>query len=130
MNLIFKFDPSVDVREVGTITVQVMNIQGAHTAKVWLTTESKKDTYFRQLVQHPDPDKLMERLHALIDRRKGAAVGSVLLKCVQLNYLSKAPTQAEFCSEFQLTGTWSAIHNYMDTNSTKALARANGIIIF
>lgn len=130
MNLIFKFDSNVDVRKVGTITVQVMNIQGVNTVKVWLTGETEKDTYFRQLVQHPESDRLMQRLHDLIDGRKGAAVGSVLLKCVQLNYLSKAPTQAEFCSEFQLTGTWSAIHNYMDTNSIKALARANAIIIF
>ena len=107
-----------------------MNIQGVNTVKVWLTGETEKDTYFRQLVQHPESDRLMQRLHDLIDGRKGAAVGSVLLKCVQLNYLSKAPTQAEFCSEFQLTGTWSAIHNYMDTNSIKALARANAIIIF
>lgn len=130
MEIVFKFDPCVDVNEVSTITVQVSNVKGVNTAKVWMTRKPERDTYFRQLVQHPEPDKLMQRLHDLIDGRKGAAVGSVLLKCVQQNFLRKTPTQAEFCSEFQLTGSWSAIHNYMDENNEKALARANAIIIF
>ena len=135
MNLIFKFDSNVDVNEVGTITVQVKNVNGKKVAEVWLQEEhpsptSPPPTLFRQIVQHPDPERLMKRLHELIDGHGGAAVGSVLLKCMQLGYLKKSPSQAEFRSEFQLIGTWGAIHNYMDENSLKALSRANKIIFF
>lgn len=72
----------------------------------------------------------MRRLHDLIDGRHGAAVGCVLLKCVQLNYLMRNPTQAEFCAEFQLTGSWQSVHKYMDENNLNALAKANRVVIF
>ena len=95
-----------------------------------LEAPRKKRNLFRKLIQYPKPERLLERLHELIDGENGAAVGSVLLKCMQLGYLKKTPTQAEYVSEFQLIGTWSAIHNYMDDNSWKALSRANKVIIF
>ena len=95
-----------------------------------LEAPRKKRNLFRKLIQYPEPERLLERLHELIDGENVAAVGSVLLKCMQLGYLKKSPTQAEYVSEFQLIGTWSAIHNYMDDNSWKALSRANKVIIF
>lgn len=85
---------------------------------------------FYQIVQHEEPQKLVIRLHQLIDGRKGADVGCVLLKCVQDGYLTRKPKQKEFKSEFTLIGGWKAIHNYMDDNSEKALDRANKIVIF
>ena len=85
---------------------------------------------FLHLILHSEPKKLLERLHQLIDRKSGAAVGAVLLRAQQKGYLIKVPTQAEFRSEFALVGKWNAIHNYMNDNSTKALAKANKIIIF
>ena len=85
---------------------------------------------FRNLVQYPDPDRLIQRLHDLIDGRNGAAVGCVLLRCVQDNLLTRNPTQAEFCSEFQLTGSWQSIHKYMDDNNLNALSKANRVVIF
>lgn len=91
-------------------------------------TENRAD--FRHLIQHPNPDKLLKRLHTLIDGRGGADVGCVLMKCIQENYLLRNPTRAEFCAEFQLRGTWSAIHNYLDDNNENALARANKTVIF
>ena len=42
----------------------------------------------------------------------------------------KKPTQAEFKSEFELKGTWAAIHKYMGEDSMNALDRANKVIIF
>ena len=135
MEIHLKFDKDVDVNEVGTITVQVKNINGKKVAKVWLQEEHATPvpltgTLFQKLIQYPQPERLLKRLHELIDGENGAAVGSVLLKCMQLGYLKKTPTQAEYVSEFQLIGTWSAIHNYMDNNSWKALSRANKVIIF
>ena len=85
---------------------------------------------FLHLILHSEPKKLLERLHQLIDGKSGAEVGAVLLHAQQKGYLSDVPTQAEFESEFALVGKWNAIHNYMNDNSTKALAKANKIIIF
>ena len=87
-------------------------------------------TSFYNIIQHPNPETFLSRLHQLIDGRKGADVGCVLLKSVQDGYLSRRPTQNEFISEFTLIGSWTAIHNYMNDNSEKALDRANKVIIF
>lgn len=85
---------------------------------------------FLHLILHPEPKKLLRRLHRLINGKSGAEVGAVLLRAQQKGYLSKVPTQAEFESEFTLNGGWNAIHNYMNDNNEKALAKANKIIIF
>ena len=136
MEITLKIDNNVDVNELGTITVRVMNVNGTHVAKVWLDDESghtgqpTSSPEFRKLVQHPDPERLIKRPHELIDGRKGAAVGSVLFKCLQENWLIRKPTETEFRSEFQLIGTWSAIHNYMDENNANAWDRANRIVVF
>jgi hypothetical protein len=66
----------------------------------------------------------------LIDGKKGADVGCVFLRCKQVGYITRRPTQAEFKSEFELKGTWAAIHKYMDEDSMNALDRANKVIIF
>ena len=92
--------------------------------------KSKPNANFRHLILHKEPEKLLERLHQLIDGKSGAEVGAVLLRAQQKGYLSKVPTQAEFESEFTLNGGWNAIHNYMNDNNQKALAKANKIIIF
>ena len=94
--------------------------------------EKKKHSVpiFLHLILHPEPKKLLKRLHQLIDGKSGAEVGAVLLRAQQKGYLSKVPTQAEFESEFTLNGGWNAIHNYMNDNNQKALAKANKIIIF
>lgn len=91
---------------------------------------SSMKSAFYDIVQHEDPDKLVERLHQLIDGRRGADVGCVLLKCVLDGYITRKPKQREFESEFTLTGGWTAIHNYMNDNNENALDRANKIIIF
>lgn len=85
---------------------------------------------FPHLILHKEPEKLLERLHQLIDEKSGAEVGAVLMRAQQKGYLIKVPTQAEFESEFTLNGSWNAIHNYMNDNNQKALAKANKIIIF
>ena len=85
---------------------------------------------FLHLILHPEPKKLLKRLHQLIDGKSGAAVGAVLLRAQQKGYLSDVPTKMEFESEFTLIGKWNAIHNYMNDNNEKALAKANKIIIF
>ncbi len=85
---------------------------------------------FHTIIQHEEPEKLIKRLHQLIDGRKGADVGCVLLKCFQDGHLTRKPTQKEFESEFTLIGGWKAIHNYMSDNNENALDRANKIIIF
>ena len=85
---------------------------------------------FRNIIQYEDKDKLLFRLHQLIDGRKGADVGAVLLNARINNYITRNPTKKEFKSEFQLMGSWSAITNYMSDNRANALDRANKIVIF
>ena len=136
MEITLKIDNNVDVNELGTITVRVMNVNGTHVAKVWLDDESghtgqaASSPEFRKLVQHPDPERLIKRLHELIDGRKGADVGCILMKCVQKGWLTHKPTQTEFSSEFQLKGSWSAIYKYMDEENGNAWYRANQVVIF
>ena len=86
---------------------------------------------FRDIIQYKDKDKLLERLHKLIDRKKGADVGAVLLNAWYINpYLTRRPTQAEFESEFELIGSWSAISNYLSETNQNAIDLANKIVIF
>lgn len=139
MNVVFKFDPNVDMNELGTISVRVMKKNGRIVPQVSIleveTGEEERpgkgrNANFRHLIQHPFPDRLLERLHALIDGRVGADVGCVLLRCIQENLLIRNPTKAEFCSEFQLSGSWQSIHKYMDENNLNALSKANRVMIF
>ena len=94
------------------------------------TEEENRKSRFCNIIQYEDPQALLKRLHQLIDGKKGADVGCVLLKCKQDGYIIRKPTQAEFKSEFELIGTWQAIHNYMSDNDMNALDRANKVIIF
>lgn len=95
------------------------------------TPESGRKGSFRDIIQYPDKDKLLGRLHELIDGKKGADVGAVLLNAYFIkSYLTRRPTQAEFESEFELIGSWSAISNYMSENNQNALDKANKIVIF
>lgn len=85
---------------------------------------------FRNIVQFPDKDKLLTRLHELIDGKAGADVGAVLLHAAQKNFLTRCPTRAEYESEFALIGSWSAIRNYLNENNGNALYKAKRIVIF
>lgn len=93
-------------------------------------TANEKTHSFRSIVQYPDADELIARLHQLIDGSQGADVGCVLLHCKLHNYLKRTPTLQEFRSEFQLMGTWKSIQKYMNENNLNALGRANSIIVF
>ena len=94
------------------------------------TEEENRKSLFCNIIQYEDPQALLKRLHQLIDGKKGADVGCVLLKCKQDGYIPRNPTQAEFKSEFALKGTWQAIHNYLNEDDMNALDRANKVIIF
>lgn len=96
------------------------------------TKKEKKESNFRDIIQYPDKERLLKRLHELIDGKKGADVGSVLFKATEDKLLTRVPYQAEYESEFTLIGCWSAIHNYMvfDPNDNNKLTRAFNIEIF
>lgn len=99
-----------------------------HSSK-HLNEKNIRKNCFRDIIQYEDKEKLLKRLHTLIDGKGGADAGSVLLSARLSNYLTRNPTQAEFKSEFELIGSWSAISNYMNDNNQNALDRANRIII-
>ena len=94
------------------------------------TEEENRESLFCNVIQYKDPQALLKRLHQLIDGKKGADVGCVLLKCKQDGYIIRNPKRSEFVSEFALKGTWQAIHKYMEGDTENALDRANKVVIF
>lgn len=67
---------------------------------------------FRGLIQYEDKEKLLKRLHSLIDGNKGKRVGLVLNRAYFDKLITAIPTQGEFKSEFELIGTWQGIYKY------------------
>ena len=92
--------------------------------------KNKKSQTFSDIIQYDDKERLLKRLHVLIDGRRGADVGCVILRALQENYITRLPTQKEYESEFKRIGSWTAIHNYMSDNNQNALDRANKIVFF
>ena len=91
--------------------------------------DKKKVSNFSDIIQYEDKERLLKRLHELIDGRGGADVGSVILQAWQTNLITRKPTRKEFESEFKTKGCWTAIYKYLDDNNPNALSRANRIII-
>lgn len=92
--------------------------------------KNKKSQTFSDIIQYHDKERLLKRFHELIDGRKGADAGSVILKAFIENYITRLPTQKEYESEFNRIGSWTAIHNYMNEDNRNALYRANRIVFF
>ena len=91
----------------------------------------KNSPSFRDLIQYEDTDALLKRLHVLIDGKGGAGVGSVIRKAIDDGYLMDEPKKAEFESEFDLKGSWQAIHNYFHfEGDNNKLIKASRIVIF
>lgn len=78
----------------------------------------KKAKTFRMLLQGKNHSDLLRRLHACIDGKAGKAVAMVLLKAKEEKMISALPTEAEFRSEFKLSGTWKGISYYLNPNMT------------
>lgn len=90
---------------------------------------TKPKANFSDIIQYPDKEKLLKRLHELIDGRSGADVGCIILSAKLNNYIIRNPTRKEFESEFEIIGSWTAITNYF-SESNNALDRANKIVLF
>lgn len=96
-------------------------------------TNKPKDTVkknFTYIIQDNNKPRLLKRLHSLIDGKRGADVGAILLKAYLDGYLMRVPTQAEYESEFNLIGSWEAIRKYLDKESNNAILKVQGISIF
>ena len=89
-----------------------------------------KTSDFSDIIQYEEKERLLKRFHELIDGRKGADAGSVILKALIEKYITRLPKKKEYELEFGIIGSWSAIHNYMNENSLNALERARKIVIF
>lgn len=88
--------------------------------------EVKKDTSFRSLIQYEDKDKLLERLHFLIDPnpKKGSLIAAIIQKAYIDGHILELPNEATFRSEFKLDCTWEAVRKsfistpYIKTSSS------------
>lgn len=99
--------------------------------RIAMPIRTKKNTHtFSDIIQYEDKDRLLKRLHELIDGKGGADVGSVILQAWLTNLITRKPTRREFESEFKTTGSWTAIYKYFDDNNQNALDRANRIVFF
>jgi hypothetical protein len=118
---------SISLKQRYDELVQLMEEYDKPTKKL----SRKNKANFADIIQYHDKKKLLARLHFLIDGKRGAEVGAVLMNACIINpYLTRKPTRSEFEAEFELIGSWQAITNYMNENSEKALQKANKIIIF
>lgn len=88
--------------------------------------EAKETTSFRNLIQYEDKDKLLERLHFLIDPipQKGSLIAAIIQKAHIDGYILELPNEATFKSEFKLECTWEAVRKsfisipYIKTSSS------------
>ena len=90
---------------------------------------------FSACVQYSDCDRLLERLHELIDQETSpASVGAIFYRARTLRYLKRNPTQSEWEAEFPNTKAMSrsAITNYMpvDGCADNIARKAEQITIF
>lgn len=92
----------------------------------------KSKATFKDIIQYPDKDNLLERLHFLIDGKKGKSIGIVLVRAKYIDhFLIRYPTKDEFESVFKYQGTWNAISNYFyKEEDNNVLADASNIVIF
>lgn len=72
--------------------------------------------------QEKDKEKVMARLHELLDGKGGKQVALILAAAkYKYHYIISIPTEKQYRSEFQLNGTWKAVSSYI-----KARTTANG----
>ncbi len=96
-------------------------------------TAVKRTKTIRDIIQYHDPDKLLKRLHEMIDSNgQAAAVGAIFLNAFYIKgYLLGKPTPTQFHNEFpDCNCKWDAIRKYMNENNQTAVQKANKIIIF
>lgn len=89
--------------------------------------DNKPRPDFRGIIQYEDKEKLIMRLHSMIDGKGGKDVGLVLNRALTDHYLTRLPHQDEFTSEFELIGSWQGIHKYANGDYVYDIA---DIIIF
>ena len=80
---------------------------------------------FQQLLQctADDKDRVMARLHELLDGKGGKQVALILAAAMyKYHYIISMPTEKQYTSTFRLTGSWKAISSYIKAHTT-----SNGI---
>lgn len=96
-------------------------------------TKKFKKANFRDCIQYKDKEKLIKRLHELIDGKKGRDVGYVLLKCRMDGLITRNPTKDEMNAEFPSVVYKSGVKNYLTEGSLSdngKLSKASQIVIF
>ncbi|MCD8297055.1 MAG: hypothetical protein LUC88_05725 [Prevotella sp.] len=103
-----------------------------NTVKKTATSSRRKNEPFYTLIQYPDKDKLLKRLHELIDGKGGKAVAEVLFCAYDIKkYLSDRPTEYQVRQEFsKIKGTWKAIEKYLNSSYLAQLRENNNVVIF
>ena len=85
---------------------------------------AKKVMMFRDIVQgknEKDKNDIIKRLHGRIDNKGGKLVALYLLKAMDLELISKRPTEKEYETEFTTCGKWHSISTYLNPNKRKKI---------
>lgn len=120
------------IYDVEMFIIEYCQQEGKNTKKT-RTQKKDKNTDFRNCIQCKDKEKLIERLHELIDGKQGCDVGYVLLKCRIDGLITRNPKEEEMKSEFPSVNYNSSVKNYLTEDSLSdngKVARAGQIVIF
>lgn len=94
----------------------------------------KRQKDFRSLIQCEEKEKLLERLHELIDCcSKSSDIAAIISKAILDNNLIRLPDEKEFRSEFKMPGTWEAIRKGLidhEEKGNKYYEAAVKVVIF
>ena len=81
--------------------------------------KAKKNVVFANLIQHPDKELVLKRLHDLIDGHGGIQVAVILRRALEDKLITKHPNEKEFFSEFKnVIGKWDSIKKYLSSTKT------------
>lgn len=71
----------------------------------------KSDPFANCMVEHSEKEKRLEKLHTLIDGKKGKEAGLYILAAIKIGWIRK-PTFTQVKNEFQLTGSKQGFNDY------------------
>ena len=103
---------------IRSLGYEVPDMQTLYSSMI-TAKKSPKDIVFADLIQHPDKEKVLKRLHFLIDGHGGKQVAVILRRTFEEKLITKLPSAKEFSSEFKdVKGKWDSIKKYLSSTVT------------
>lgn len=84
---------------------------------------------FKDCILYEDKEALIEKLHGMIDGKRGVDIGVIFTAAISASLIRK-PTKEEYTSEFTLIGTWEAIRKAINTEDNNIIDKARFVVFF